>query len=99
MYAIRSYYAYIFMGIIVALFFGLIVSAEEIFKDAKILKRESFLNLSRSSYLASKILILFTLSAIQMALFVLVANSILDIRGFNFEFWLALFSVSAFANT
>jgi hypothetical protein len=32
---------YIFMGIIVALFFGLIVSAEEIFKDAKILKREN----------------------------------------------------------
>ncbi|WP_439181960.1 ATP-binding cassette domain-containing protein [Carboxylicivirga taeanensis] len=89
---------YIFMGIIVALFFGLIISAEEIFKDAKILKREKFLNLSRSSYLASKILILFTMSAIQMTLFVLVANSILGIKGMNFEFWLALFSVSAFAN-
>jgi len=89
---------YIFMGIIVALFFGLIVSAEEIFKDAKILKREKFLNLSRSSYLASKILILFTLSAIQMLTFVLVANGILGIKGLNFEFWLALFSVSAFAN-
>ncbi|MCG8580573.1 MAG: ATP-binding cassette domain-containing protein [Bacteroidales bacterium] len=89
---------YIFMGIIVALFFGLIISAEEIFKDAKILKREKFLNLSRSSYLASKILILFTMSAIQMTLFVFVANSILGIKGMNFEFWLALFSVSAFAN-
>ncbi len=89
---------YIFMGIIVALFFGLIISAEEIFKDAKILKREKFLNLSRSSYLASKVLILFVMSAIQMTLFVLVANSILGIKGMNFEFWLALFSVSAFAN-
>lgn len=89
---------YIFMGIIVALFFGLIVSAEEIFKDAKILKRESFLNLSRSSYLASKVLILFTISAIQMGLFVLVANTILGIQGMTFEFWFALFSVSAFAN-
>lgn len=89
---------YIFMGIIVALFFGLIISAEEIFKDAKILKREKFLNLSRSSYLASKILILFVMSAIQMTLFVFVANSILGIKGMNFEFWLALFSVSAFAN-
>ncbi len=89
---------FIFMGIIVALFFGLIVSAEEIFKDAKILKREKFLNLSRSSYLASKILILFTLSAIQMISFVLVSNGILGIKGLNFEFWLALFSISAFAN-
>lgn len=89
---------YIFMGIVIALFFGLIVSAEEIFKDAKILKREKFLNLSRSSYLASKILILFTISAIQMTLFVLVANNILGIKGMTFEFWLALFSVSAFAN-
>jgi ABC-type multidrug transport system ATPase subunit len=89
---------YIFMGIVVALFFGLIVSAEEIFKDAKILKREAFLNLSRSSYLVSKILLLFTLSAIQMVLFVLVANNILGIKGMTFEFWLALFSIAAFAN-
>ena len=89
---------YIFMGIVVALFFGLIVSAEEIFKDAKILKREAFLNLSRSSYLVSKVLILFTISALQMALFVGVANTVLGIKGMYFEFWLALFSVSAFAN-
>ena len=89
---------YIFMGIVVALFFGLIISAEEIFKDAKILKRESFLNLSRSSYLASKILLLFTISAIQMVLFVFVANTVLGIKDLYFEFWLALFSISAFAN-
>ena len=38
------------MAIIVALFLGMIVSAEEIFRDRKILKREGFLNLSRSSY-------------------------------------------------
>jgi len=46
---------YVFMCTIVALFLGLIVSAEEIFRDRKILKREAFLNLSRSSYLFSKI--------------------------------------------
>jgi ABC-type multidrug transport system ATPase subunit len=89
---------YIFMGIVVALFFGLIISAEEIFKDAKILKREALLNLSRSSYLVSKILILFTISALQMVLFVGVANTVLGIQDMYFEFWLALFSVSAFAN-
>lgn len=89
---------YIFMGIVVALFFGLIISAEEIFKDAKILKREAFLNLSRSSYLLSKILILFAISAIQMVFFVGVANTVLGIKEMYFEFWLALFSISAFAN-
>ena len=89
---------YIFMGIIVALFFGLIVSAEEIFKDAKILKREAFLNLSRSGYLMSKLLILMMLSGIQMGLFVLVGNFVIDLQGMNFEFWFALFSVSVFAN-
>jgi ABC transport system ATP-binding/permease protein len=89
---------YIFMSIIVALFFGTTVSAEEIFHDRKILKREAFLNLSKSSYLISKILILFTLSAIQTLSFVLVGNLVLGIQGLYFSYWLALFSISAFAN-
>ncbi|MCB2194307.1 MAG: ATP-binding cassette domain-containing protein [Bacteroidetes bacterium] len=89
---------YIFMGLIVALFLGLTVSAEEIFRDRKILKREAFLNLSRSSYLISKIFILFSISAIQAILFVLIANNILGIRGMTFEYWFALFTTAAFAN-
>src|SRR3972149_209918 len=39
--------AYLFMSVVVALFIGMMVSAEEIIKDRKILKREKFLNLSR----------------------------------------------------
>lgn len=89
---------YIFMALIVALFLGFMVSAEEIFKDRKILKREKFLNLSKSSYLVSKIIILFTISAIQSFLFVMIANNILGLRGMNFSYWLALFSTAAFAN-
>jgi hypothetical protein len=89
---------YIFMGLIVALFLGLTVSAEEIFRDRKILKREAFLNLSRSSYLVSKIFILFSISAIQAILFVLIANNILGIRSMTFEYWFALFTTAAFAN-
>ena len=60
--------AYLFMSMIVALFMGLTVSAEEIIRDRKILKREAFLHLSRSSYIISKISILFILSAIQTSL-------------------------------
>jgi ABC-type multidrug transport system ATPase subunit len=90
--------AFIFMSIIVMLFIGLTVSAEEIFRDQKILKREKFLNLSKSSYLVSKITILFTLSAIQSLLFVLIGNSIVGISGMYWDYWWMLFSVSCFAN-
>jgi ABC transport system ATP-binding/permease protein len=89
---------YIFMSLIVALFIGLTVSAEEIFRDRKILKREAFLNLSRSSYLTSKVFILFSISAIQTVTFIFIANSILGIKDMYFTYWLALFSTACFAN-
>ncbi len=57
----KNYPVFLFMAVIVALFIGLTVSAEEIFRDRKILEREKFLNLSRFSYLISKINFLFTL--------------------------------------
>jgi ABC-type multidrug transport system ATPase subunit len=89
---------YIFMSIIIALFIGLSVSAEEIFRDRKILRRERFLNLSRSSYLLSKITILFSLSAFQMLIFVLIGNSILGLKGMTFEYWMILFASACCAN-
>ena len=89
---------YIFMSIVIALFVGLSVSAEEIFRDRKILKRERFLNLSRSSYLLSKVAILFALSAIQTVIYVLIGNSVVEIKGLSFEYWVMLFSISCFAN-
>lgn len=90
--------AFIFISVIVALFIGLSVSAEEIFRDRKILKRESFLNLSRSSYLISKICILFMLSAIQTLSFVLIGNFVLGISNMYDDYWLVLFSTACFAN-
>ncbi|HRG78230.1 MAG TPA: ABC transporter permease, partial [Cyclobacteriaceae bacterium] len=90
--------AYLFMSVIVALFMGLTVSAEEIIRDRKILKREKFLHLSHSSYLLSKIGILFMISAIQTALFVAVGNSMLEIKGMFFIYWAILFTTSCFAN-
>lgn len=83
---------YIFMAVIVAIFVGLSVSAEEIVKDRKIQKRERFLNLSRTSYLFSKMAILFVISAIQALMFVAVGNLVLGIRGMFFYYWFALFS-------
>ncbi|WP_430816052.1 ATP-binding cassette domain-containing protein [Carboxylicivirga sp. RSCT41] len=89
---------YIIMSVIIALFVGLTVSAEEIISDRKIKKRESFLNLSRLSYLFSKLFILSGLSAIQSALFVLIGNYIIELNGMFLHYWLILFSCSVFAN-
>ncbi|MAE86420.1 MAG: ABC transporter ATP-binding protein [Flammeovirgaceae bacterium] len=90
---------FFFMSVIVALFMGLTVSAEEIIKDRKILKREAFLNLSKSSYIISKVLILFGISAFQTLTFAIIGNWILEIKGMLLPFWLVLFSVSCFANS
>ena len=90
--------AYLFMSVVVALFIGLTVSAEEIIRDRKIQKREQFLNLSKISYLFSKISILFVLSAIQAFTFVLIGNWIMGISGMWLDYWMVLFSTACFAN-
>ena len=89
---------YIFMSLIVALFLGLTISAEEIFRDRKILKRERFLSLSRHSYLISKVVILICISVLQVLLFITIANSILEIKGLFLQYFLALFVTAFCAN-
>lgn len=89
---------FLFIAVIVALFLGLTVSAEEIIRDRKMLKRERFLNLSKGSYLFAKIGVMFAISAIQTFLFTLIGNSILEIQHMFLPFWAVLFSTSCFAN-
>lgn len=94
----KNLVSYIFMAVIVAIFAGMSVSAEEIFKDRALLKREKFLRLSRSAYLWSKILYLAGVSLIQTLLFILVGNTVMGI-GFTFcIWWLILFLSSMLAN-
>jgi len=90
--------AFIFMSVVVALFLGMMLSAEEIIRDAKQIKRESFLNLSRGSYIHSKIAYLFAVSAIQMLMYVLISHKILSISGMTGIYWWVLFSTACFAN-
>lgn len=89
---------YIFIAVIVSIFLGLTVSAEEINRDKEILSRESYLNISRSSYLLSKVMIMFGISAIQTALFLLIGNLILGITEMWMEYWLVLFSTACASN-
>ena len=90
--------AFLLMSIIVALFLGMLVSSEEIFKDKPKLKQEKLFGLKIIPYLHSKIIYLFILSAIQIFSFVLVGNSILGIEGMYFSYWLILFSAACFSN-
>ena len=89
---------FLIMSVIVALFLGMVISAEEIFKDKKLLEREKFLNFSRSSYLNAKILILFIISALQMLMYVVISNYILGIRGLTAEYFFILFTSACWAN-
>lgn len=84
---------YIFMSVIVALFIGMTLSAQEIIKDRLILKREEFLNLSRSSYLLSKVAIVFLISAFQSMVYVAIGQYIMGINGMFWQYWMVLYSV------
>lgn len=94
----KSYPVFLFMSVVVALFLGLTVSAEEIFRDRKILEREKYLNISRVSYLISKITFLFGLSAVQTLMYVVISQRILAVEGMLWRHWLILFTTSCFGN-
>jgi len=89
---------YLFILIIVGVFLGLNVSAEEINKDKKILFRESYLQLSRRSYLLAKISVLFLISLVQSFLFVLVGNFIMQIGELFWSYWMMMFVTTCFSN-
>jgi hypothetical protein len=86
--------AYLFMSIIVAMFIGLMSGSAEINKDRRILKRESFLDLSFVAYLFSKLTYLMLLNAIQMFLFVFISCHLLKIESSGFVFWLIMWSLA-----
>lgn len=94
----KNLVSYIFMAVIVAIFLGMSASAEEIFRDRALLKREKFLRLSYSSYIWSKIVMMAAISLIQSFLFLIVGNVIMGI-GFQFiTWWILLFISSLLAN-
>ena len=90
--------SYLFMSVVATLFLGLTISAEDIIRDRKVRQREKFLSLSYFSYINSKVLVLIIFSAIQSFLFVVVGNSILEIKGMLLSHWLILFSTAVCAN-
>jgi hypothetical protein len=94
----KNLVSYFFMAVIVATFTGMSGSAEEIFKDRALLKRERFLHLSYGSYIWSKIVFMAMLSLIQTLLFIFVGNTMMGIHGLFSTWWLILFVTAFLAN-
>lgn len=94
----KNLVSFFFMAVIVAIFMGMSVSAEEIFKDRSLLKRERFLRLSHSGYIWSKITYLTGLSLLQTLLFILVGHAIMGIHGMLGIWWIILFAAALVAN-
>ena len=94
----KNLVSYFFMAVIVATFTGMSGSAEEIFKDRALLKRERFLHLSYGSYIWSKIVFMGALSLVQTLLFILVGNTMMGIQGLFTTWWLILFVTAFLAN-
>ena len=57
------------------------------------------MSLSRGSYLFSKVAILIGISALQVFLFLVIANPILELKGLFFRYFVALFATAFCANT
>ncbi len=78
---------FLFLGLIVAMFLGLTNSADDIIRDRPVLQRERNIKVRLSYYVISKMLTLGVFALVQCILFVLIGNSLLQIRGM---FWIDL---------
>jgi hypothetical protein len=78
---------FLFLGLIVAMFLGLTNSADDIIRDRPVLQRERNIKVRLSYYVISKTLTLGVFAFVQCILYVLIGNSILQIRGM---FWIDL---------
>ena len=82
---------YIFIALLVALFLALMNSVEDIIRDRAVLQRERNLDVGIGYYVTAKFFTLCVFSALQCALFVIVGNSILEVRGMFWEYFLWTF--------
>jgi ABC transport system ATP-binding/permease protein len=89
--------AYIFISVIVSIFLGLMLSAEQIFRDRLMLRREAFINLSPAAYLLAKVTVLLGITAVQAMLFAVVGNTVIGLQGMLLAHWGILFATGAAA--
>lgn len=81
---------YLFLALVVAMFLGLTNSVDDIISDRPVLMRERNLDVRLSYYVCSKALTLLLFAVLQCALFTLIANTLLEVRGM---FWIMFFAM------
>ena len=86
---------YIFISLLVAMFLALMNSVDDIIRDRAILHRERNLDVRLPYYVFAKFATLAAFSAVQCALFVLVGNKVLEIRGMFWEYFFYMFITAA----
>ncbi|MEO7318179.1 MAG: ATP-binding cassette domain-containing protein, partial [Chthoniobacteraceae bacterium] len=87
---------YVFIALLVSLFLALMNSVDDIIRDRVVLHRERNLDVRLGSYVAAKFGTLVLFSAVQCALFILVGNQILEIRGMFWPyFWFMLITAAS----
>ncbi len=79
---------YLFFSLVVVMFLGLTNSADDIILDRATLQRERNLSIRLPYYITAKALTLALFAAVQCAMFTLIGNAILEIRGM---FWIYFF--------
>jgi len=86
---------YIFISLLVAMFLALTNSVDDIIRDRVVLHRERNLDVRLPYYIFSKFATLALFSAVQCSLFVLVGNSVLQIKGMFWEYFFYMFITAA----
>ncbi|HEY2341957.1 MAG TPA: ABC transporter permease, partial [Chthoniobacteraceae bacterium] len=82
---------YIFIALLVAMFLALMNSVDDVIRDRVVLSRERNLDVRLPYYIFAKFSALALFSAVQCALFVLVGNRMLEVRGMFLPYWFFMF--------
>ena len=89
---------FLFISVIVALFLGLSVSAEEVLRDRKLLRREAFLHVKWRHFVHAKMTVVAAVTLFHALGFVAVSHLILEIPAFAWKHVLVLFAVGLFGS-
>lgn len=82
---------YAFMSLVVGMFLGLTNSADDIVRDQVLLQRERNHNVRCVYYVVAKFVSLGVFAAIQCAVYLLIGNTILEVRSMFAEYFLWMF--------
>jgi len=82
---------YLFLSLVVAMFLGLTNSVDDILRDRPVLLRERNLNVSLAYYVIAKALTLSVFALIQCALYTVIGNALLEVRGIFWIVFAAMF--------